>query len=137
MKEDILNNTNNTGKEFADYRNYIRRYYLTVELKPNETHIIKCKKDFNSYRIHDINWLKMFENNQTYINRTYPIEGSSLNTYYKLCECSRSQSRFVCPIFPQPNEYYLITNDKILNITKEQNEILYYLYKRMIKLFKI
>lgn len=91
-----------------------------------------CEKvyqnDFTRYSLNDINWFKMSENNQTYFNRSYQPDNCSLNKYYFPCQCSISQSRFLCSTFPTPNSYSLITNDKILNISKEQNEILYYLY---------
>jgi ATP-binding cassette subfamily A (ABC1) protein 2 len=84
--------------------------------------------DFRSYSNNDINWLERFEHNETYFNRTYSIVQSTLNKYYSPCQCSESQSRFQCPIFPKLDSDILITNDQILNITAEENEILYYLY---------
>ena len=91
-----------------------------------------CEKvyryDFQSYSINGINWAKTCESNQSYFNRSYQSVQTSLNQYYRPCKCSKSQSRFICSTFPKPESYYLITNDKILNITKEQNEIFYYLY---------
>jgi ATP-binding cassette subfamily A (ABC1) protein 2 len=86
------------------------------------------QKDYQSYSLDDINWLKMCEDNQTYFNRTYSLDQAILNKYYSPCQCSSSQSRFICSQFLQPDQYRLIANDRILNITKEQNEILYYLY---------
>lgn len=106
----------------------------------NQTHLYfnnltgsLCKKVYNiGYRIdsiEDINWIKMFESNQTYFNRTFIIDKTEKTKYYSECDCSTIQSRFSCsPSSLKPNTYSLITNDKILNITKEQNEILYYLY---------
>jgi len=91
-----------------------------------------CKKvynnNYNSYLINDINWFEMFKTNQTCFNRTYPLDMTKEGKYYSTCECLTSQSRFSCQTFLQPESYSLITNDQILNITKEQNEILYYLY---------
>ena len=83
---------------------------------------------FHSYSIDDINWLEKSRSNQTCFNRSYPIDISTSNRYYSPCQCSPSQSHFVCPAFPKLNSEPLITNDEILNITKEDNEILYYLY---------
>ncbi|CAF4637163.1 unnamed protein product [Rotaria sp. Silwood1] len=84
--------------------------------------------EFNSFTENDINWSKMFENNQTYFNRSYQPDTTFTEKYYSPCQCSTSQSRFLCSTFFKPISQYLITNDRILNITKEQNEILYYLY---------
>ncbi|CAF5062387.1 unnamed protein product, partial [Rotaria sp. Silwood1] len=93
---------------------------------------LSCDKvyhnDFNSYSEYEINWSNMFENNQTYFNRTYQPDQSFNEKYYKPCQCSTSQSRQICSSFPKPEVNRLITNDRILNITKEKNEILYYLY---------
>ncbi|CAF1349808.1 unnamed protein product [Adineta steineri] len=91
-----------------------------------------CEKvyqhDFQSYKKYDINWIDMFNNNQLHLNRTYNLENTSNNTYYSPCSCSIGQSRYLCSSFHPPKSYRLITNDRILNITKEENEILYYLY---------
>ncbi|CAF3675437.1 unnamed protein product [Rotaria socialis] len=91
-----------------------------------------CEKvyqnDFTSYSLSDINWLHMFEDNQTFFNRSYQPDQATINKYYSPCQCLIDQSRFTCPTFPTPEIYRLISNDRIINITKEQNEILYYLY---------
>lgn len=92
-----------------------------------------CNQVYNDrYKIksiEDINWSKMYENNQKYFNRTYITETVEQNKYYSECECSTIQSRSSCASSSlKPPTYSLITNDKILNITKEQNEILYYLF---------
>ncbi|CAF3961575.1 unnamed protein product, partial [Rotaria sordida] len=84
--------------------------------------------DFISYSENDINWSKMFENNQTYFNQSYQTIVTLSDKYYSPCQCSTSQSRFICPSFFKPESHRLITNDRTLNITQEQNEILYYLY---------
>jgi ATP-binding cassette subfamily A (ABC1) protein 2 len=86
------------------------------------------QKEFKSYTTTDINWFEMFQTNETYFNRTYQLQNASSDTYYSPCPCSPSQSRLVCSMFTKPESYRLITNDRILNITKEENEILYYLY---------
>jgi ATP-binding cassette subfamily A (ABC1) protein 2 len=86
------------------------------------------QNDFNSYSLGDINWIEMSKHNQTYLNRTFPIEKTSQETFYSPCQYSTSQSRFICSTFKKPDSYRLLTNDRILNITKEKNEILYYLY---------
>jgi ATP-binding cassette subfamily A (ABC1) protein 2 len=78
--------------------------------------------------IDDINWSRMYQDNQTHSNRSYQINNASLDTYYSPCQCSTVQSRFVCSVFREAETSRLITNDRILNITKEENEILYYLY---------
>ncbi|CAF4301269.1 unnamed protein product, partial [Rotaria sordida] len=91
-----------------------------------------CEKvyhnDFTSYSENDINWSKMLENNQTYFNQSYQSIATLSDTYYSPCQCSTSQSRFICSSFLKPESHRLITNDRILYITQEQNEILYYLY---------
>jgi ATP-binding cassette subfamily A (ABC1) protein 2 len=107
-------------------------YMNETELYFNNLTGLLCDKVYNnqykSYSINDINWFKMFENNQTNIHRIYPIDKTIKEKYYSICKCSISQSRFSCPTFSKPSSFNLITNDQILNITKEQNEILYYLY---------
>lgn len=93
---------------------------------------LTCDKVYNNkYRIlslDEINWSKRFYSNSTSINQTFALENSTNEKYYQRCQCIESQSRFACPTFVKPNQYDLITNDHIFNITKEQNEILYYLY---------
>ena len=61
------------------------------------------QKDYQSYSLDDINWLKMCEDNQTYFNRTYSLDQAILNKYYSPCQCSSSQSRFICSQFLQPD----------------------------------
>jgi hypothetical protein len=84
--------------------------------------------DYQTFSINDINWLERFESNETYFNRSYLIENTIKEKYYSPCDCPSSQSRFICSTFVKPELSILITNDRILNITKEQNEIDYYLY---------
>jgi ATP-binding cassette subfamily A (ABC1) protein 2 len=107
-------------------------YMNETELYLNNLTGLSCDKVYNDkYQpnsIDDINWSKMFENKRKFFNRTYPIDKTSENKYYSPCECSTVQSRFVCSTFSKPQTYSLITNDLVLNITEEKNEILYYLY---------
>jgi len=107
-------------------------YMNETELYLNNLTGLSCDKVYNDkYQpnsIDDINWSKMFENKRKFFNRTYPIDTTSENKYYSPCECSTVQSRFVCSTFSKPQTYSLITNDLVLNITEEKNEILYYLY---------
>jgi hypothetical protein len=93
---------------------------------------LSCDKvyqsEFESYLLKDINWLIMFQTNETYFNETFPLEQTSLNKYCSPCECSITQSRFLCSTFPLPDSYRLITNDRILNITKEQkNKMIFFI----------
>ncbi|CAF3608623.1 unnamed protein product, partial [Rotaria sp. Silwood2] len=78
---------------------------------------LSCEKvyynGFSSYLQNDINWSKMFENNQTYFNRSYQPETTLLEKYYIPCQCLTSQSRFICSTFPKPAVQRLITNDRI------------------------
>ncbi|CAF1373636.1 unnamed protein product, partial [Rotaria sordida] len=107
-------------------------YMNETTLKLENFNGSSCEKvyhnDFTSYSENDINWSKMLENNQTYFNQSYQSIATLSDTYYSPCQCSTSQSRFICSSFLKPESHRLITNDRILYITQEQNEILYYLY---------
>ena len=107
-------------------------YMNQTDLYLNNLTGLSCEKVYNnkykSYEINDINWIKMYENNQRLFNRTYILINTTKEKYYSICQCLTSQSKFSCQTFLKPNLYNLITNDKIYNITNEQNEILYYLY---------
>lgn len=83
---------------------------------------------YNSYSMDDINWAIRSTNNQTYFNHTLLPIPSSKNKFYIPCACSESQSRFICPTFPRAPSQRLISNDRLMNISTEDNEILYYLY---------
>ncbi|UJR38397.1 hypothetical protein I4U23_031066 [Adineta vaga] len=91
-----------------------------------------CYKVYNEqFQLHspkDINWIEMFNDHNISINRTYELENSTNEKYYSPCSCSKVQSRFICPSFTPSPCSRSITNDQISNITKEKNEILYYLY---------
>ncbi|CAF1655294.1 unnamed protein product, partial [Adineta ricciae] len=107
---------------------YMNETKLTFENLTGTT----CDSVYNNkYQVgstQDINWMEMFDNHNVSINRTYELENVFNNTYYSPCTCSKIQSRFVCSSFAKPPSFDLLTNDHILNITKEENEILYYLY---------
>lgn len=108
------------------------RYMNETKLKFENLTGSQCNKvyqcEFSSYSIHDINWFIMFQNNKTDFNRSYEPDIATSNKYYSPCQCSISQSRFICSTFPKAETYMLITNDRIINITQEKNEIEYYLY---------
>ena len=84
-----------------------------------------CEKVFQDvpYSLAEINWSRYSPKNDTWL-----LPETSPRTFYSPCECSTSQSRFVCPTFPSAPTRRLISNDRLLNITREENEILYYLY---------
>jgi hypothetical protein len=77
------------------------------------------QNDYNVRSISDINWS---------MNSSYETIQTSVNQHYAPCKCSMSQSRFICPNLGKQSSTPLLTNDRIFNITDEQNEILYYLY---------
>ena len=107
---------------------FLNRTFLTNEDFTGSQCSSVYQKQDQSFSINDINWTTMFSDNQTCMNRPYQPVKTSSNRFYSPCQCSKIQSRFICPAFAKPDVLRLISNDRILNITNEKNEILYYLY---------
>ncbi|CAF1374019.1 unnamed protein product [Didymodactylos carnosus] len=88
--------------------------------------------DMEAGSLNDISWssalLAQQNENSTSARNFSNIPTVTSSLYYVPCHCSSHQSRFICQMFHNPPARHLITNDYILNITLESNEILYYLY---------